>query len=123
MFENYLKNKARVINDSRSAERNLKMAPFMPPRPGDPDEITHKQTFREVYEDQIREIEDAIKDLGNIVVKLENIGISGELINTLKIEKDNITKTKQKMILDLKHKILDHGDRETGKVIKSNVIY
>lgn len=115
MFENYLKNKARVVNE--------KMAPFMPPRPGDPEEMTHKQTFKEIYEDQIREIEDTIKDLGNIVVKLENIGLSGELIDTLKIEKDNIIKTKQKMILDLKHKILDHGNKETGKVIKSNVLY
>lgn len=34
MFESYLKNKARVVNE------------IMAPRPGDPTEITHKQTFK-----------------------------------------------------------------------------
>ena len=111
MFEGYLKNKARIVNE------------FTEPEPGSPTETIHKQTLKDVYEGQIRQIENAIKDLGNIVVKLETLGIAGELINTLKIEKDNITKTKQKMILDLKHKILDHGDRETGEVIRSSIHY
>jgi len=111
MFEGYLKNKACIINE------------FGPPEPGSPTETIHKQTFKDVYESQIRQIENAIKDLSDIVVKLQNIGITGEVINTLKIQKDNIIKTKQKMILDLKHKILDHGGRETGEVTRSRIYY
>lgn len=111
MVEGYLKNRARIVNE------------FMEPAPGSPTETIHKQTFKDVYEKLIREIESAIKDLDNITVKLGNLGVSVELVGTLKIEKDNIAKTKQKMILDLKHKILDHGDRETGEVTRSSILY
>ena len=111
MFEGYLKNKAHIFNE------------FVDPGPGAPTETVHKQTFKDVYKKQISEIENAIKDLDNIVANLSNIGVNSELVSTLKIEKDNIAKTKQKLILDLKHKILDHGDRETGKVIRSPIYY